>query len=192
MFFLALFTILAGLVQIALLRVLSLDELSFLREEVLGSAVVDQTIFLRRAEVGWQLFLLLFHFVSIVYRLATRREYKPCARRRLDFIRPDFDIRVVLQIMRLDRAELSCQLNGIEDRLLRGFLELECSEASSILLVIALSSGNWFISLRTFNDNTAMSLQLDLADLGSWGLKLADLVRRVSHEGRLCSLPTLS
>ena len=72
LFFLALFTILADLVQIAFLRVLSLDELSFLREEVLGSAVVDQANFLRRAEIGWQLFLFLFHFVSIVYRLATR------------------------------------------------------------------------------------------------------------------------
>ena len=70
--FLALITILAGLVQIALLRVLSLDELSFLREEVLGSAVVDLTVFLRRAEIGWQLLLFLFHFDSIVYRLATR------------------------------------------------------------------------------------------------------------------------
>ena len=43
--------------------------------------------------------------------------------------------------MRLDRAELSCQLNGIEDRLLRRFLELERSEATNVLLVTALARG---------------------------------------------------
>ena len=47
LFFCGLITFLAGLIQIALLGVVSLDEISFLREEALGSAVIYQNVFLR-------------------------------------------------------------------------------------------------------------------------------------------------